>query len=174
MSESNMVDKISEAFSNTIKKTNIFEKFVEIKQICSSLLIFTTITGATLLFYNEYCRCGIESIENKSSCIEYDIVILKKKMEKIIETNKIFYQILIKNNNLLNKSIENQLLYICKLNNSEVENFKNNELNGIENDIKNIIEDSTNYDEIINDCYDNMPCNNTNKVTGLNKIFNWN
>jgi len=32
MSESNLVDKISEAFSNAIKRTNIFEKFIELNK----------------------------------------------------------------------------------------------------------------------------------------------
>jgi len=193
MSESNLVDKISEAFSNAIKRTNIFEKFIELKLMCNGLIIFTTITGATLLAYQEYNRCGIESIENKSSCIEYDIFILKKKMEKIIETNEKLYEIIMQNNKLLNKCIENQLLYICKANNTEVEIF-NNEINETkeegetkevnetkeedetkeEADVKNIIQNSTSYEELLNDCYDNIPCNNSKKLTGLNKLFNWN
>ena len=174
MSDSNLVDKISEAFSNTIKKTNVFEKILEVKQMFSGLIIFTTITGVTLLVYQAYNNCAIESIIDRTYSIENRVHFLDKKIDKLMETNKKLCEIIIQNNKLSNKFIENQLLYICKVNNTEVENFKNNETNNIEDDIKNIIEDNTNYDEIINDCYDVLPCNNTKNVIGLNRIFNWN
>ena len=167
MSESNLVDKIdkiseafTEAFTKSIKKANIFEKFIEIKQMCSGLIIFTTITGLTLLFYQSYNTCAIESIVNKNCCIEYDIVILKKKMEKIIETNEKLYEIIMQNNKLSNKFIENQLIHICKTNNIEIENCKNNQ--------------NDDDDDLLNECYDVMPCNNSKKVTGLNRLLNWN
>ena len=179
MSETNLVEKFSEVFTNAIKNANIFEKFLEIKRMSSCLIIFTSISGVTLLFYAGYNSAAIENIDIRNRSIENRLHLLDKKIDKLIEINKIFSQILIKNNNLLNKSIENQLLYICKENNSEVENFKNNgtnegNVNNIEDDIKNIIEDTTNYDEVINECYDNIPCNNSKKITGLNRILNWN
>ena len=27
--------------------------------------------------------------------------------------------------------------------------------------------------ELLNECYDNIPCNNSKKVSGLNKLFGW-
>jgi hypothetical protein len=164
MSESNLVDKISEAFTKSIKKANIFEKFIEIKRMCAGLIIFSAITGVTLLVYQAYNSCAIESIENKNCCIEYDIHILNKKMEKIIETNEKLYEIIMQNNKLSNKFIENQLLHICKSNNIEIENYENNQ--NVEND--------NDDDDLLNECYDVMPCNNSKKVTGLNKLLNWN
>jgi galactitol-specific phosphotransferase system IIB component len=158
-----MIDKVSEAFSNAIKKANIFEKYLEIKRMCSGLIIFTTITGLTLLFYQSYNTCAIESIENKSYCIKYDIFILNKKIDKLIETNEKLYEIIIQNNKLSNKFIENQLLHICKANNIEIENFENN-----------LIVENKEDDELLNECYDVIPCNNSKKVTGINNLFNWN
>ena len=28
-------------------------------------------------------------------------------------------------------------------------------------------------DEILNECYDNIPCNNAKKASGLNRLFGW-
>ena len=156
MSDIDLFEKITEsfteAFSNSLKKTNLFDKFVEVKQMCSGLIIFTTITSLTLLFYQSYNTCAIESIIDKNYSIANDIHILNKKMEKIIETNERLYEIIIQNNKLSNKFIENQLLHT---NNTEIE--KESEDN-----------------ELLDECYDVLPCNNSKKVTGLNKIFNWN
>jgi hypothetical protein len=146
MSDTNLVDKISEAFSNTIKKTNIFEKFVEIKRMCSSLFIFTTITGVTLLFYQAYNSASLESIDIRSHSIENRVYFLDKKIDKLIETNKKLCEIIIQNNKLSNKFIENQLLYICKANNTEVEIF-NNEVNESKED--DTIQNSTSYEELL-------------------------
>ena len=173
MSESNLVDTISEAFSNAIKKTNIFEKFIEIKRISFSFIVIVSITGATLLFYEVYNSYGIEKIVMKTVSIENRVSFLNKKIDKLIETNTKLNGIIILNNKLLNKYIENQLLYICDSNNIKIENFKNSDINTIEEDIKNIIEDNTNYDEVLNECYDNIACNNSKKNIVLNKFFNW-
>jgi hypothetical protein len=28
-------------------------------------------------------------------------------------------------------------------------------------------------EELLNECYDNFPCNNSKKASGLNKLFGW-
>jgi hypothetical protein len=130
-------------------------------------------SGAVLLFYQAYNNCALEDIQMKNYSIKNHLNSLDKKIDKVMQTNKKLCEIIIQNNKLSNKFIENQLLYICKANNSEVENFKNNEVNESKEE-EDIIQNSTSYEELLNECYDVLPCNNTTKVIGLNRIFNWN
>jgi hypothetical protein len=138
MSDSNLVDKLSEAVAKAIKKANIFEKATEIKSMLSGFIILTTIMGTTIIINQVYKRKSITFLE--------------EKIEKLVETNTKLYEIIQENNKLYNKFIENQLLHT---NNTEIE--KESEDN-----------------ELLDECYDVLPCNNSKKVTGLNKIFNWN
>ena len=170
MSDLHMVDKFSEAFTNAIKKANIFEKFIEVKRMCSGLIIITTITGAGILCYEVYNNYIMSLIQNKNLHMEVRIATLDKKIEKL-------YEIILQNNKLSNKFIENQLLHICKLNNAEIENFHNSiekEDEKINEKTEEKINEKTEDIELLDECYDIMPCNNSKKVTGINKIFNWN
>ena len=138
MSDSNLMDKLSEAVAKAIKKANIFEKATEIKRLLSGFIILTTIMGTTIIVNEVYKRKSITFLE--------------EKIEKLVETNTKLYEIIQENNKLSSKFIENQLLHT---NNTEIE--KESEDN-----------------ELLDECYDALPCNNSKKVTGLNKIFNWN
>jgi hypothetical protein len=156
MSDTNLV----EAFSKAMKKANIFEKAIEIKRMLSGFIVLTTIMGTTIIINQLYKRQSITSFESR-------IDILDKKIEKLVENNATLYEIIMQNNKLSNKFIENQLLHICNSNNIEIER----------EDIKTMNKhaDVDNDDnDLLNECYDIMPCNNSKKVTGLNKIFNWN
>jgi hypothetical protein len=156
MSETNLID----AFSSAMKKANLFEKAIEIKRMLSGFIIITTIMGTTIIVNQMYKQKSISFIENR-------VANLDKKIEKLMETNTKLYEIILQNNKLSNKFIENQLLHICKSNNIEIENFQNSTENITYNS-------NSEYDELLNECYDIIPCNNSKKVTGLNKIFNWN
>lgn len=156
MSEPNMV----EAFTSAIKKANIFEKAIEIKRMLSGFIIITTIMGTTIIINQVYKRKSITIFDKRLSTLE-------KKIEKLVETNAKLYEIILQNNKLSNKFIENQLLHICKSNNIEVEREDAKTMN-INADVAN------DDNDLLNECYDIMPCNNSKKVTGLNKIFNWN
>ena len=175
MTDTNMV----EAFAKAMKKANIFEKAIEIKRMLSGFIILTTIMGTTIIINQIYKKRSITSFESR-------IDTLDKKIEKLVETNATLYEIIMQNNKLSNKFIENQLLHICNTNNTEIE--RENRLNG-ENrlnreDRKNREEKETrpneeigtkeDYDELLDECYDIMPCNNSKKVIGITKIFNWN
>ena len=155
MSEPSMV----EAFTSAIKKANIFEKAIEIKRMLSGFIIITTIMGTTIIINQVYKRKSITIFEKRLSTLE-------KKIEKLVETNSKLYEIILQNNKLSNKFIENQLLHICKSNNIEVEREDAKTMN--------INADFDNDNDLLNECYDIMPCNNSKKVTGINKIFNWN
>jgi hypothetical protein len=156
MSEPSMV----EAFTSAIKKANIFEKAIEIKRMLSGFIIITTIMGSTIIINQVYKMQSITIFEKRLSNLE-------KKIEKLVETNAKLYEIILQNNKLSNKFIENQLLHICKSNNIEIEREEAKTTN-INADVVN------DDDDLLNECYDIMPCNNSKKVTGLNRIFNWN
>jgi hypothetical protein len=149
-----------EAFTSAIKKANIFEKAIEIKRMLSGFIIITTIMGSTIIINQVYKMQSITIFEKRLSNLE-------KKIEKLVETNAKLYEIILQNNKLSNKFIENQLLHIYKSNNIEVEREDAKTMN--------INADPANDDnDLLNECYDIMPCNNSKKVTGLNRIFNWN
>jgi len=156
MSEPSMV----EAFTSAIKKANIFEKAIEIKRMLSGFIIITTIMGTTIIINQVYKMQSITIFEKRLSTLE-------RKIEKLVETNSKLYEIILQNNKLSNKFIENQLLHICNSNNIEVEREDTKTMN-INVDVSN------DDNDLLNECYDIMPCNNSKKVTGLNKIFNWN
>jgi len=156
MSEPSMV----EAFTSAIKKANIFEKAIEIKRMLSGFIIITTIMGTTIIINQVYKMQSITIFEKRLSTLE-------RKIEKLVETNSKLYEIILQNNKLYNKFIENQLLHICNSNNIEVEREDTKTMN-INVDVSN------DDNDLLNECYDIMPCNNSKKVTGLNKIFNWN
>jgi len=148
-----------EAFASAIKKANIFEKAIEIKRMLSGFIIITTIMGSTIIINQVYKMQSITIFDKRLSNVE-------KKIEKLVETNTKLYEIIIENNKLSNKFIENQLLHICKSNNIELERE--------DTKTANINADIDDDNDLLNECYDIMPCNNSKKVTGLNRIFNWN
>jgi len=154
-----------EAFSKAMKKANIFEKAIEIKRLISGFIVLTTIIGTTIIINQIYKKQSITSFETR-------IDTLDKKIEKLVETNATLYEIIMQNNKLSNKFIENQLLHICNTNNAEIEREERQERE--EKETKEESETKEEYDELLDECYDVMPCNNSKKVIGISKIFNWN
>ena len=109
MSDTNLV----EAFGKAMKKANIFEKAIEIKRMLSGFIILTTIMGTTIIINQIYKKRSINSFESRIDALD-------KKIEKLVETNTTLYEIIIQNNKLSNKFIEDQLLNICNINNEEI------------------------------------------------------
>lgn len=175
MSDTNLV----EAFSKAMKKANIFEKAIEIKRMLTGFIVLTTIMGTTIIINQIYKKQSISSFESR-------IDTLDKKIEKLVENNATLYEIIMQNNKLSNKFIENQLLHICNKNNAEIEGEyrlnRENRQNTYEKETKpkeeletkEKLETKEEYDELLDECYDIMPCNNSKKVIGITKIFNWN
>jgi len=154
MAEKNISEKLAESISKLIKKTNTFEK---IETLLNGVSLFMFITGAVTL-YNSYKLHKMTSHLNLSKNKMEDRI--NTKLDKIIETNEKIIS-LIENNTQLQSALSTEV--------NCLEDLK----------INNIIEDSQNvspledYYELLNECYDNIPCNNSKKASGLNRIFGW-
>jgi hypothetical protein len=163
MSDTNLV----EAFSKAMKKANIFEKAIEIKRILTGFIVLTTIMGTTIIINQIYKKQSISSFESRIDALD-------KKIEKLVENNATLYEIIMQNNKLSNKFIENQLLHICNKNNAEIEGEETRRKEETETKEEPETRTKEEYDELLDECYDSMPCNNSKKVIGITKIFNWN
>jgi len=168
MAEKNISEKLAESISKLIKKTNTFEK---VETMLKGVSLFMFITGALTLYNSYKLHTIIESksakiIESKSAKIIESKSANKNKMEdkinakldKIIETNE---KIIL----LIDKNIQLPM----PLSSDEINSCKSVDI--IEKNVnENQIYDD---DEILNDCYDNIPCNNSKKASGLNRLFGW-
>jgi len=72
----------------------------------------------------------------------------------------------------INKDFNNSISVISSVSDEEEIN-ENNQLDVNISDIEFHIEDifQDNHDELLNECYDNIPCNNIKKVTGFKRLF---
>ena len=72
------------------------------------------------------------------------------------------------------KEYEHYLNYYCSETDEENKTIKSTESDKsnkiLEHKCKKDIED----EELLNECYDNFPCNNSKKASGLNRLFGWN
>jgi hypothetical protein len=152
MAEKNISEKLAESISKLIKKTNTFEK---VETMLKGVSLFMFITGA-LTLYNSYKLHTI--IESKSANKNKMEDKINAKLDKIIETNE---KIIL----LIDKNIQLPM----PLSSDEINSCKSVDI--IEKNVnENQIYDD---DEILNDCYDNIPCNNSKKASGLNRLFGW-
>ena len=154
MAEKNMSEKLAESISKLIKKTNTFEK---IETLLNGVSLFIFITGAVTL-YNSYKLHKITEYANISKNKMDDKI--NSKLDKIIETNE--------------KIIHLQMQLYTSFQNNEVLKTQVSLTEDIE-DIKTqiIVTPLEDYYELANECYDNIPCNNSKKATGLNRLFGW-
>ena len=152
MTESNLQDKISETITLVIKKANIFEKITEIKFLTRGMVLFSTVTTTFFILngiYNNYTtNIALQEVKNKTADIEN---IIENKLDEV------------------NKKLD-KLLHINNLNKNT--SFTTNYVELLENTNLNTNTDNSD-DELLNECYDNIPCNNVKKVTGIKKLFNW-
>jgi oligoendopeptidase F len=154
MSEKNISEKLADTITKLIKKTNTFEK---VETLLKGVSLFIFITGAVSL-YNSYKLHKMTSHLNLSKNNMENRI--NTKLDKIIETNEKIIS-LIENNTQLHSALSTEV--------NCLEDLK----------INNIIEDAPNvspledYYELLNECYDNIPCNNSKKASGLNRLFGW-
>jgi hypothetical protein len=154
MAEKNMSEKLAESISKLIKKTNTFEK---IETLLNGISLFMFITGAVTL-YNSYKLHKITEYANISKNKMDDKINLK--LDKIIETNE--------------KIIHLQMQLYTSFQNNEVLKRQVSLTEDIENiKTQTIVSPLDDYYELVNECYDNIPCNNSKKATGLNRLFGW-
>ena len=154
MAEKNISEKLAESIKNLIKKTNTFEK---IETMLKGVSLFMFITGIVSL-YNSYKLHKITDCINEIQNKMNDKI--NAKLNKIIETNEKIIQLQMQ----LSSSLYN--IEICKKQISLTESVENIEKKTSDVQIYN-------EDEILNECYDNIPCNNSKKATGLNRLFGW-
>jgi hypothetical protein len=145
MSEKNMTEKLADSITKLIKKTHTFEK---VETLLKGVSLFMFITGAVTL-YNSYKLHKMTSHLNLS----------KNKMEDRINTKLDKIILLIKNN--IQQNNNDFLTPPIPLIENIVPKIENNKIG--DND----------DDEILNECYDNIPCNNSKKASGLNRLFGW-
>jgi len=164
-------DEINENLALIIKKTNLFEKISELKNITCGFIFFSGFATTFILinvFYNSYLsytqlndlKYKIRNIESMNNILSHNLKDIQTSFDDKNNNLNKKIDILIESNNSLieiNKSImeTNLKQHIC--------------LNETINRKKLIAENSD--DELLNECYDNIPCNNIKKATGLNSIF---
>jgi len=159
MAEKNISEKLAESISKLIKKTNTFEK---VETMLKGVSLFMFITGALTLYNSYKLHTIIESksakiIESKSANKNKMEDKINAKLDKIIETNEKIILLIDKNIEFQKSSYDN--INCCK---------------SIDK-IEDTINESQIYDddEILSECYDNIPCNNSKKASGLNRLFGW-
>jgi hypothetical protein len=151
MTEKNISEKLAESISKLIKKTNTFEK---VETMLKGVSLFMFVTGVVTLYNSYKLHTIIESKSANKNKMEDKI---NAKLDKIIETNEKIILLIDKNIQFQKSSSDN--INCCK----SVDIIEINETD-------NQIYDD---DEILNECYDNIPCNNTKKASGLNRLFGW-
>jgi hypothetical protein len=189
MTEPNVSDKLADVITSIFKKTNIFDKIERIHGliiISSSFLII----GSTMSLINFYFLKNINSKndENISLLKNIDDNLSKIKEDNYFINFKVYQEFQKKIDLITDISLELQKQNI-KLFRFFEEKSKNNEKKTIttmtsmsdfekycnstilkEKEDLEIYEDIEN--EILQECYDNLPCNNFKKVTSSG-FFNW-
>ena len=149
-----MNEKMADTISKLIAKTNTFKK---VETILNGVSLFIFITGAVTL-YNSYKLHKITECSNISKNKMNDKI--NSKLDKIIETNE--------------KIIHLQMQLYTSFQNNEVLKKQVSQTKNIENiKTQTIVSPLEDYNELLNECYDNIPCNNSKKTSGLNRLFGW-
>lgn len=197
MSDNYLTDKLSESIITTFKKTELFEKIDKVHFYVTSFVLLSSIMGLTCVYLNYSSNTELQYVKDK---IDNNDNILKSNIElnrrrNLIEHCKIKSEVL----NLeryLSEIIENQGIIINHL--KEIKLLKNPA--DIKLIVKNdtvsastsmtsfspikvpnlvaefnldVTEDNNDqdYDELLNECYDNMPLNNAKKNMTLSWLF---
>lgn len=192
MTDSFLNDKMFEIFDSVIKKTHIFDKILELKKLNNGFIFFSTITSTFLILNSLYINytLNVEYYNLKSKIEEIDII--HNKINDIVEINKGTMLLVKENQNLIQTNFKKVNLYSINstlssgslynnnnFNSNETinqtyfeENMENKETKKTEEAEKNIKKNNDD-DELLSECYDNIPCNNIKKVTGINRFFGW-
>lgn len=194
MTDIGLTERISESITNTIKKTEAFEKLGKIEFYISSFVIISSIMGLTCVYMN-YSTCKEiyntkKQIQGNENVIKYNIEINRKR--NLSEHCKIKSEILILGKQL-SEIIENQKKIISQLDelkllkntddikqtdivstSTSMSSFSQNNVPSLVIECKlDIDEDNKDqdYDELLNECYDTIPLNNIKKNIGLSWLF---
>jgi cell division protein FtsL len=142
MSDTKINTIIRNSISSIIKKIKIYENVVELKKVSYGFFfVFTFTTGALIInsLYNSYALYNLHKEIDK----------IEERYTQIIDLLK------------FNKGFNNSISDISYVKEQIIENNQPD----IEFHIEDIFQD--NHEELLNECYDNIPCNNIKKVTGF-------
>ena len=158
MSEENISDKISNAITTVIKKTNIFEKLNNIQYLIKISTGVFIVTSTITIFNHFYIKHFETKNDKQVELIKHThfklYQELQTKIDTILEINiKIQNQnnILLQNHDKKYISTTTSMSDFEKYSNQSI--FKNNDS---DDDIDN---------ELLHECYDILPCNNIKKST---------
>ena len=173
MAEINITDSITNALTNAltnvIKKGRFFEKKEKYKKFIFCFIFFTMITNTFLLttnIYNSYILVRIKKYIKNLRCIEHKIENLNNE------------------NTLLRGEIMCLRRQINNFNNIEIENTNDTKkdastfitviIHELIHDLINKSNDNLDElyrNELLDECYENIPCNNIKKYTLFNRLF---
>lgn len=192
MSDSNLTEKITDSINNIINKTKIFEKIDNLQFIIGSFTIFTSVIGITNIIINYSNRNMIknnEEIINKNRYSVEDLLInnnkiyitflenkineLENKLLTTLKEQKNEENILheIKNLLIFNIQKKNCISASTSISSILLESPKNPLNSRQSNDLSINQEDLVEDNELINECYDNIPLNNIKKTINSNWFF---
>lgn len=161
----NISDKLAEAITTIIKKTNAYEKAHKAEHILKGVAFFMLFTSAISLFNyftlnTIYAKNIDQSIQQK---LDNEFHFLNHKIDKLQEDNEKIIVLLERQYSLKLNTLPSIQWDKETISKNSSENFK-----PLDTELK---EDPDN--ELLNECYDIMPCNNSTKVHGMNSLFNW-
>lgn len=183
MTDDKIMEKFAHTLTNFFKKTEIFHKFKKFTDKTSNGLIIVGIFSSISLCITLLSYSKVDNIKNDNKYLLYELKSMNLLTQQLIF--KLHDYSLNINTRFLKETceMETQTDDIDEKLNSEStsceslsSNFKINEdvVNEITSSIINnhsILEE--NYDELANECYDMIPCNNIKKILP-NKSFSYN
>ena len=190
MTETNINEKIVETISNILKKTKVFEKLNRIEFYAFSFVTVTSIYGIVNLFFNNYRynrnitynekhKTNYENIIKNYNTLSVSILKYNKLLEERIHNLDQKIVSLIQNQqqkiddysnlpicNIMISDEKNKEPILTETNISDITNVYNNEN-------KTVYETDEEYIDLVDNSYSSLPCVNGNKLTGFNRLLNW-
>jgi len=183
---SNMNNLSISNFTDKFNLSRISDKIDFIKNCSAGIVLFTVISG--LLAFENY-RKDIYNKKEVINKINEKNKIIEKKLDELIESNKLIIQMLEKHDVVLNKNTNYPFVTFDSKNSL---NYSSSNLSALtfhsekekQKEDENL-NDYLNYycsepnekevedQELLNECYDTLPCNNSKKASGLNRLFGW-
>lgn len=187
MSESNLTEKITDTLNNIFKKSKIFEKLDKIQFYIGTFIFFSSMIGITSITIN---YINMNKIIQNEKTIKKNMSNIEEKIDNLKINEKI------NKLNLKIDDMENKIIFLLDKQKESLDEIKNlpllnilkkdsisrsTSISSILDDLSpkkkfdetevfnsNIIENENNKDdELIDDCYDIIPLNNSKKVTGF-------
>ena len=179
MTDTFIHDKMYEIFDSVIKKTHIFDKITELKKLNHGFIFFSTITSTFLILNSLYINYNLNIKYSKLKNKAEEINVIHNKLNEMIEINKNIILLVKENQNLIQNNLNKENLYSINSTISSGSLYYNNNFNSSETINQTFNEENeenntkNSDDELLSECYDNIPCNNIKKVTGINRLFGW-